>query len=67
MRRPRVSKRKRWRQRTWSLLNSVIGQLVKHPLTDIGIEKFLPDWKKQEKKYRLASINHRDTKTQRRA
>ncbi len=26
----------------------VIGQLVKHPLTDIGIEKFLEDWKKVE-------------------
>ena len=24
----------------------VIDQLVKHPLTDIGIEKFLADWKK---------------------
>jgi transaldolase len=23
----------------------VIGQLVKHPLTDIGMEKFLADWK----------------------
>jgi transaldolase len=29
---------------------SVIDQLAKHPLTDIGIEKFLADWKKQEKK-----------------
>jgi transaldolase len=29
---------------------SVIDQLVKHPLTDIGIEKFLSDWKKLEKK-----------------
>lgn len=28
----------------------VIDQLVKHPLTDIGIEKFLADWKKREKK-----------------
>lgn len=28
----------------------VIDQLVKHPLTDIGIEKFLSDWKKMEKK-----------------
>jgi len=26
----------------------VIDQLVKHPLTDIGIEKFLADWKKLE-------------------
>ena len=26
----------------------VIGQLVKHPLTDIGIEKFLEDWEKVE-------------------
>jgi two-component system chemotaxis sensor kinase CheA len=25
---------------------SVIGQLVKHPLTDIGLAKFLEDWKK---------------------
>lgn len=25
---------------------SVIGQLVKHPLTDIGLKKFLEDWKK---------------------
>lgn len=29
---------------------SVIDQLVKHPLTDIGIEKFMADWKKLEKK-----------------
>jgi hypothetical protein len=28
----------------------MIDQLVKHLLPDIGIEKFLPDWKKQEKK-----------------
>ncbi len=28
----------------------VIDQLVKHPLTDIGINKFLSDWKKLEKK-----------------
>ncbi len=28
----------------------VIDQLVKHPLTDIGIEKFLADWRKLEKK-----------------
>jgi len=27
----------------------VIDQLVKHPLTDIGLEKFLADWKKLEK------------------
>jgi len=27
----------------------VIGQLAKHPLTDIGIEKFLADWKKVSK------------------
>jgi len=25
---------------------SVLDQLIKHPLTDIGIEKFLADWKK---------------------
>lgn len=30
---------------------AVLMQLIKHPLTDIGIEKFLSDWKKlQEKK-----------------
>jgi transaldolase len=28
----------------------VIEQLVKHPLTDIGIERFLADWKKVPKK-----------------
>ncbi len=27
----------------------VIGQLLKHPLTDIGIERFLEDWKKVPK------------------
>lgn len=27
----------------------VIDQLVKHPLTDIGLEKFLDDWKKVKK------------------
>jgi transaldolase len=25
---------------------SVIGQLIKHPLTDIGLAKFLKDWEK---------------------
>ena len=28
----------------------VIGQLLKHPLTDIGIERFLADWEKVPKK-----------------
>lgn len=28
---------------------SVIKQLIKHPLTDIGIEKFLKDWQKLQK------------------
>ncbi len=28
----------------------VIGQLVKHPLTDAGIDKFLKDWEKVPKK-----------------
>ncbi|GAQ95296.1 transaldolase [Thermodesulfovibrio aggregans] len=28
---------------------SVIKQLIKHPLTDIGIEKFLSDWEKIKK------------------
>jgi len=27
---------------------SVIGQLIKHPLTDIGLERFLNDWKAYE-------------------
>jgi len=27
----------------------VIGQLAKHPLTDIGMEKFLADWEKRAK------------------
>jgi transaldolase len=30
--------------------HKVIEQLVRHPLTDIGIEKFLQDWKKVDKK-----------------
>lgn len=29
---------------------SVIKQLIKHPLTDIGIERFLKDWQKVPKK-----------------
>lgn len=28
---------------------SVITQLARHPLTDVGIEKFLADWKKTQK------------------
>ncbi len=28
---------------------SVLMQLIKHPLTDIGIERFLSDWKKLQK------------------
>ena len=28
----------------------VLNQLIKHPLTDIGIEKFLADWKKTQGK-----------------
>ena len=28
---------------------SVIGQLIKHPLTDAGLEKFLKDWEKVPK------------------
>lgn len=31
---------------------SVISQLAKHPLTDIGLEKFLKDWKKVPSKGR---------------
>ena len=27
----------------------VFSKLVKHPLTDIGLEKFLSDWKKLQK------------------
>jgi transaldolase len=29
---------------------SVIEQLIKHPLSDIGVERFLKDWEKVEKK-----------------
>jgi len=29
---------------------SVIIQLLKHPLTDIGIERFLKDWEKVPKR-----------------
>ncbi|MDI6802568.1 MAG: fructose-6-phosphate aldolase [Bacteroidota bacterium] len=29
--------------------HSVLMQLIKHPLTDIGIERFLNDWKKLQK------------------
>ncbi len=28
---------------------SVITQLIKHPLTDLGLERFLSDWKKSQK------------------
>jgi transaldolase len=28
----------------------VIDQLIKHPLTDIGLERFLADWKKSQEK-----------------
>jgi transaldolase len=28
---------------------AVIEQLIKHPLTDIGIQRFLDDWKKVPK------------------
>lgn len=28
---------------------AVFSQLIKHPLTDIGLEKFLADWKKMQK------------------
>jgi len=31
---------------------SVIIQLIKHPLTDVGIERFLKDWEKVPKKHR---------------
>jgi transaldolase len=27
----------------------VMQQLIKHPLTDLGIEKFLSDWRKGQK------------------
>ncbi len=29
---------------------NVIESLIKHPLTDIGVEKFLKDWEKVPKK-----------------
>ena len=34
----------------------VIEQLVKHPLTDIGIEKFLADWKKVPKEIKKGAL-----------
>ncbi|HET6569291.1 MAG TPA: fructose-6-phosphate aldolase [Rhodothermales bacterium] len=33
---------------------NIIKQLLKHPLTDIGLEKFLSDWKAYEEKQRAA-------------
>ncbi len=33
----------------------VLRQLVKHPLTDLGVEKFLQDWKKVEARMQQAS------------
>ena len=30
--------------------HKVLMQMVKHPLTDIGIEKFMADWEKVPKK-----------------
>jgi transaldolase len=30
--------------------SSVFAQLIKHPLTDIGLERFLADWKKSQTK-----------------
>ncbi len=32
---------------------AVIAQLAKHPLTDIGLAKFLKDWEKVPKKTQL--------------
>ncbi len=29
--------------------HKVMEQLISHPLTDIGLEKFLTDWRKMEK------------------
>jgi transaldolase len=29
--------------------HSVFGQLIKHPLTDIGLERFIADWEKAKK------------------
>jgi transaldolase len=28
---------------------SVIQQLIKHPLTDVGLQRFLADWEKLQK------------------
>jgi transaldolase len=33
-----------------TILTKAIEHLVKHPLSDIGIERFLADWKKVPKK-----------------
>jgi transaldolase len=32
-----------------TLPHKVVMQMLKHPLTDIGIEKFLSDWKNANK------------------
>lgn len=34
----------------------VISKLLNHPLTDIGLQRFLDDWKKLEKKPEAASV-----------
>jgi len=36
---------------------SVIGQLIKHPLTDSGLEKFLSDWKAYEASTQSNGVN----------
>jgi transaldolase len=35
----------------------VMEQLIKHPLTDIGIERFLADWKKTGKYWSLLDVH----------
>jgi transaldolase len=34
----------------WTIPFKVIDQLIHHPLTDIGLERFLADWKKSQTK-----------------
>lgn len=41
---------------------AVIEQLIKHPLTDIGIERFLKDWEKVPKEIQRLNIDNQSEK-----
>ena len=42
------SKRRAWAPTSCTVPAAVIEQCFKHPLTDIGLEKFLKDWEKAQ-------------------